>query len=163
MNNLQDLYVSELRDLASVEDQIIAALPKMAKKTENKQLKQALQEHLEETKQQRDRIEKIFKRLDKGQSGKVCKAMRAILEEGEDMVEEAKEADVRDATIIAAAQKVEHYEISGYGTVATYAKQLGFSEDHDLLSETLAEEKEADEKLNKIAKEMVNQEAAASH
>lgn len=163
MKNLQDLYVSELRDLASVETQIIEALPKMAKKAENRQLKQALQEHLEETKQQRDRIEKIFKRLDKGQSGKVCKAMRAILEEGEDMVEEAKEADVRDATIIAAAQKVEHYEISGYGTVATYAEQLGFSEDHDLLSETLAEEKEADEKLNKIAKGMVNQEAAASH
>lgn len=163
MKNLQDLYVDELRDLANVEDQIIKALPKMAKKAENKQLKDALQEHLEETKQQRGRLDKIFKRLDKGQSGKVCKAMRAIIEEGEDMVEEAKEADVRDATIIAAAQKVEHYEISGYGTAATFAEQLGFSEDHDILTETLAEEKEADKKLTNIAKSMVNKEAAAAH
>ena len=89
----------------------------------------------------------------------MCKAMRAIIEEGEHMVEEAEEADIRDATIIAAAQKVEHYEISGYGTLATYAEQLGFSEDHDLLGESLAEEKKADEKLTKIAKSKVNQEA----
>ncbi len=162
MKNLQDLYVSELRDLADAESQLIKALPKMAKKAENKELKEALQEHLEETKQQHRRIEQIFKRLEKGQSGKVCKAMRAIVEEGENMVEEAQEADVRDAAIIAAAQRVEHYEIAGYGTVATYAEMLGFSEDHDLLGETLSEEKEADEKLNKIAKGMVNREAATA-
>ncbi len=162
MKNLQDLYVDELRDLASVEDQIIEALPKMAKKAQNKQLKDALKNHLQETKQQRARIDKIFKRLDKGPGRKVCKAMRAIIEEGEHMVEEAEEADVRDATIIAAAQKVEHYEISGYGTLATYAEQLGFSEDHDLLGESLAEEKKADEKLSKIAKSTVNKEAVAA-
>ena len=160
MKNLQDLYLNELRDLASVEKQIIEALPKMAENAENETLKDALQEHLEETKQQQSRLEQIFKRHDKGKPRKVCKAMSAIIEEGEEMVEESKEPDLRDAAIIAAAQKVEHYEIAGYGTVATYAKQLGFSEDHDLLTETLAEEKEADKKLNKIAKEMVNREAA---
>lgn len=159
MKNLQDLYLNEIRDLHDAESQIIEALPKMVKHAEHEKLKKALQEHLEETKQQRNRLDQILKRHDKGQSGKACKAMRGIISEGESVVEEAKESDVRDAAIIAAAQRVEHYEISGYGTVATYAEQLGFSEDHDLLSETLSEEKEADEKLNKIAKGMVNKEA----
>ncbi len=159
MKNLQDLYIHELRDLHDAESQIIEALPKMAKKAEHKSLKDALQEHLNETKEQRNRLDKIFKRLDKGQSGTVCKAMRGLISEGEDLMEEAKASDVRDAAIIAAAQRVEHYEISGYGTAATYAKMLGFTEDHDLLSKTLAEEKEADQKLNKVAKEAVNPEA----
>ena len=159
MKDLQDLYLHELRDLHDAESQIIEALPKLAKKASNDALKKALQEHLNETKEQRRRLDQIFKRLEKGQSGKVCKAMRGLIAEGEDVVEEAKENDVRDAAIIAAAQRVEHYEISGYGTAATYAKRLGYSEDHELLSQTLSEEKEADQKLNKIAKQTVNPEA----
>lgn len=159
MKDLQDLYLHELRDLHDAETQIIEALPKLAKKASNDALKKVLQEHLNETKEQRRRLDQIFKRLDKGQSGKVCKAMRGLIAEGEDVVKEAKENDVRDAAIIAAAQRVEHYEISGYGTASTYAKQLGFSEDHELLSQTLSEEKEADQKLNKIAKQTVNPEA----
>lgn len=160
MKNLEALYVHELRDLFSAEEQIIEALPKMAKNAEHEALKELLQEHLQETKEQRSRMEKIFKRLDKGQSGKVCKAMRGLIAEGEDVLEEATDPNVRDAAIIAAAQRVEHYEISGYGTAATYAERLGFSEDHELLTQTLAEEKEADQKLNKVAKEIVNPEAA---
>lgn len=162
MKNLEELYIEEIRDLRSAESQIIEALPKMAKAAKNKALKEALQEHLKETKEQLGRLEQILERHDKGPGRKVCKAMRGLIAEGEDVLEEAEEADVRDAAIIASAQRVEHYEIAGYGTVATFAERLGFSEDHGLLGKTLAEEKEADEKLTKIAKKMVNREAVTA-
>jgi len=161
MKDLQDLYVHELRDLYDAENQLIEALPKMAKKAEHPELKKALEEHLEETMQQRDRIKEILKRHDERVTRKVCKAMRGLIAEGEDVVKEAKDPDVRDAAIIAAAQRVEHYEISGYGTAATFAEMLGFTEDYEQLTETLEEEKAADTKLNKIAKDRVNKEAAA--
>lgn len=156
MKNLQDLYENELRDLFSVESQIIKALPEMMEKAENSKLKKRLKKHLKKTEKQRDRLEKINQRMDKGNPRMVCEAMEAILSEAQEMIEEAQEADVRDAAIIAGARRVEHFEIAGYSTLATYAKTLGHSKDHERLLESLSEEKKADKKLRKIAKKMVN-------
>ncbi|TDB68285.1 ferritin-like domain-containing protein [Arundinibacter roseus] len=159
MKNLDDLLEHQLKDLYSAESQIIKALPKMAKKASDEQLKQALTDHLAETEEQKKRLEEACKILGFKPSGETCKAIEGILKEASDFLSESAEPAVMDAGIIAEAQRVEHYEISGYGTAARYAKQLGHKEVAKLLDQTLAEEQNADTKLNNLAIERINVEA----
>lgn len=160
LNSLKDLYMEELRDLYDAEKQLVEALPKVAKAASNAELKQAIQEHLTQTKGHVQRLERVFKNLGEKPSGKSCEAMEGLVAEGEDVVEAKGSAAARDAALIAAAQRVEHYEISGYGTVVAYARTLRRTQEADLLEETLEEEKNADELLNDIALETVNPQAA---
>lgn len=159
--SLQDLYIEELRDLYSAEIQITKALPKMAKAATAPKLKSAFEEHLEQTKGHVDRLEDIFKKLGKSPSGKTCAAMKGLIEEGSELLEQKDKADpeVLDAGLIAAAQRVEHYEMAGYGTVRTFARQLGEDEAVDLLQKTLDEEGETDKKLTALAEKAVNAKA----
>jgi ferritin-like metal-binding protein YciE len=162
MTTLQDLFIKELRDLYSAENQIIKALPKMAKAAASDDLRAGFEEHLEQTKQHVERLERIFEKLGVRASGKKCKAMEGLIEEGKEMMEMDAEPAVLDAALISAAQKVEHYEMAGYGCARTWARQL---EDHDaaeLLQQTLDEEGETDKKLTDLAESMVNMEAAAA-
>jgi ferritin-like metal-binding protein YciE len=158
-----DLFELELKDLYSAEKQLTKALPKMAKAATNEELKQAFESHLEETEGQIGRLEKIFEQLDIAY-GRVekCKAMEGLVEEGKEIMEEGLEPDVLDAALICAAQKVEHYEIAGYGCARTFAQQLGLQDIADLLQETLDEEGATDKKLTDIAESVVNAEAEAS-
>ena len=160
LETLKDLFVEELRDLYSAENQILKALPKMKKAAHSEDLKAAFELHLEQTKGQVARLETIFEALDEKPTGKTCKAMEGLVEEGSEMIHEKAEPSVKDAGLIAAAQRVEHYEMAGYGTVRTWAQQLGKDDAARLLQETLDEEKQADEKLNTIAEGMVNRKAA---
>ena len=160
MKTLEDLFVHELKDLHNAEKQIIKALPKMIKHCANEDLRTALENHLEETEEQLRRLEQIFEQCQLPIRGKKCKGMEGLIEEGEEVLEESMEDDVRDAAIISAAQRVEHYEIAGYGCARTFAEQLGHHEAAQLLQRTLEEEKAADEKLSQIAMEHINQEAA---
>ncbi len=162
MESLRDLYLDQLRDLYSAESQIIKALPKMVDKASNDELKNALKQHLEVTKEQRNRLERIFQALGERPSGTECKGMKGLLEEGEEMLEKKGDANVLDAGIIAAAQRVEHYEIAGYGTARTYAQRLGEEDAADLLDEILQEEADADEELTEIAESTVNRQAQAA-
>ena len=159
VDSLQKLYVEELKDLYSAEKQIIQALPRMAKKASNPQLKRAFEEHLVQTQGQVERLEKIFEGLEGSPRGKKCKGMEGLLEEGKEMMAEDMTPDVLDAALISAAQKVEHYEIASYGTVRTYAKLLGRDQDARLLQQTLDEEAGADTKLTKLAESSINVEA----
>jgi ferritin-like metal-binding protein YciE len=158
IDNLQKLYVEELRDLHSAERQIIQALPKMIKAASSPELKSALQEHLEITNQQLDRLNQIFEKLGKKGTGKKCKGMEGVIADGKEILEEDMAPEVLDAAIISAAQHVEHYEMAGYGTVRTYAGLLGDREAMKLLQMTLDEEGDADKKLTKLA-ERINVEA----
>jgi ferritin-like metal-binding protein YciE len=161
IDSLQKLYVDELKDLYSAEKQIIQALPRMAKKASNPQLRAAFEEHLEVTKKQVERLDQIFERLERSPRGKKCKGMEGLIEEGKEMMQEDMDPEVLDAALISAAQKVEHYEIAGYGTVRTYAQLLGEEEDARLLQLTLDEEGETDKKLTQLAESSVNVEALA--
>lgn len=161
LDSLQKLYVEELKDLYSAEKQIIQALPKMVKKATHPQLKAALQEHLEVTRVQLERLDQIFEGLGKSPRGKKCKGMEGLLEEGKEMMQEDMEDDVMDAALIAAAQRVEHYEMAGYGTVRTYAQLLGDKNAAKLLQQTLDEEGDADKKLTQLAESSINVEAMA--
>jgi ferritin-like metal-binding protein YciE len=159
MTTLEDLFHHELKDLYNAEKQLTKALPKMAKAATNQQLKDAFETHLKETEGQIERLEKLFARLDIGARGTKCKAMEGLIEEGKDVLEAEMADDVRDAALIAAAQRVEHYEMAGYGCARTYAQMLGFPEAAELLQQTLDEEGAADKKLTAIAMERVNEEA----
>jgi ferritin-like metal-binding protein YciE len=159
IETLQELFVDELKDLYSAENQIIKALPKMIKNATSDELRSAFEEHLEQTKVHVERLEQIFEELGETPRGKKCKGMEGLIEEGKEMMEEDIEDDVLDAALISAAQRVEHYEIAGYGTVRTYAELLGLDDAVKLLEETLEEEKETDKRLSGIA-ESVNVEAA---
>ena len=159
MDSLKKLYEEHLKDLHSTERQIIQALPKMIKAAENEELAAALEEHLKITRTQLDRLDSIFANLGKKGTGKKCKGMEGILEEGKELLQKDAEPAVLDAGIIAAAQHVEHYEMAGYGTVAAYAKLLGDRDAEKLLRQSLDEEKEADERLNKLAERRINLEA----
>ena len=152
MESLRDLYLEELKDLYSAENQIIKALPKMIKAATSPDLKAGFEEHLEQTRGQVERLEKIFKQLDESPKGKKCKGMEGLLEEGKELMEEDAEPEVLDAGLIAAAQHVEHYEIAGYGCVRTYAELLGDKNAVKLLQETLDEEKDTDQKLTMLAR-----------
>lgn len=156
LDNLKDLYVEQLRDLYNAEQQLTEALPQMVEAASHSELRQAFESHLEETREHVQRIESIFNDLGESPSGEKCEAMEGLIEEGEELLQKDADDDVLDAGLIAAAQKVEHYEISGYGTVATYAELLDRDNDHKILTRTLSEEKEADKKLNRIAKDIVN-------
>jgi ferritin-like metal-binding protein YciE len=158
-NSLEDLMVVELSDLLDAERQLTKALPKLAKKARAKELRAALEEHLEQTKQQVDRLTQAFEALDKPARAHKCGGMRGIVEEGEEHLEKATE-QVLDAVLIAAAQKAEHYEIAAYGTARAHARRLGYEEVSHLLEQTLDEEKAADEKLTAIAESLANPEAA---
>jgi ferritin-like metal-binding protein YciE len=162
VDSLQKLYVEDLKDLHSAERQILQALPKMIKKAGNEQLRKAFEEHLAVTEKHVDRLDRIFDSLGKSPRGKKCKGMEGLLEEGKEAMQEDMDPDVLDAALIAAAQKVEHYEMAGYGTVRTYAQLLNEPEHAKLLQQTLDEEGEADKTLTKIAKSSVNLEAAVS-
>jgi ferritin-like metal-binding protein YciE len=162
LKTLNDLFVDQLKDLYSAENQLLKALPKMAKAAESEELRDAFTAHLEETKGQVERLEKIFSGLDVSPRGKKCKAMEGLIEEGKELIEEDAEPNVKDAGLIGAAQKVEHYEIAAYGTARTIAQQLGHDDYADLLQETLDEEGAADQKLTDIAESSVNAEAEAA-
>jgi ferritin-like metal-binding protein YciE len=162
MTSLEDLLVDQLRDLYNAENQLIKALPKMAKAATNTELETAFQEHLEQTRHHAERLEQVLEKLGQRAKGKKCYAMQGLIEEGQEVMGEDAEPDVLDAGLIAAAQKVEHYEIASYGTVCTWAEQLGHNDVLGLLKQTLSEEKETDEKLTHIAESMVNL-GAASH
>jgi ferritin-like metal-binding protein YciE len=159
LDTLRKLYVSELRDLYNAENQIIKALPKMAKAAASDQLRDALKNHLEQTEKHVERLEEVFDGLDEKPTGKTCQAMKGLIEEGSEILQEKGQESVVDAGIIVAAQKVEHYEIAGYGSVRTFAKLLGEDEAVGLLQKTLDEESEANELLNGLAEEIVNPEA----
>jgi ferritin-like metal-binding protein YciE len=159
LDTLKKLYVEELRDLYSAENQLLKALPKMAKGASSEELKQAFEDHLEQTKDHVERLEEIFKGLDESPKGKTCHGMQGLVEEGSAILQKQGEDSVLDAGIIAAAQKIEHYEIASYGTVRTFASLLGDDEAADLLQQTLDEEGDADKRLNELAEEIVNPEA----
>lgn len=158
VDTIEKLFVDELKDLYSAENQITKALPKLAKASSSDKLRTAFESHLEETKEQIDRLEQIFKILEVSPKGKTCAGMKGLLEEGSEVLEETEEGAIRDAAMISAAQRVEHYEMAGYGSVRTYAQLLGKDKIVTLLEKTLEEEKTADSKLTKIAKS-VNGEA----
>jgi ferritin-like metal-binding protein YciE len=153
---LKELYIDELKDLYSAETQLVKALPKMAKGASSEELRQGFEEHLEQTKGHVQRLEQIFEALGESPKGKKCKGMEGLIEEGSEVLEEDYEASVLDAAIIGAAQRVEHYEIAGYGTVRAMAETLGENEHVSLLTETLDEEKETDEKLTELAEQITS-------
>lgn len=151
LTSLDTLFLHELQDLYSAETQLVNALPQMAQAAAHDDLQAAFNEHLEETRGQVERLEQIFDQIGENPEGEHCEAMEGLIEEGEEMIQKEGEDHVKDAALIAAAQRVEHYEIAGYGAARTYAKELGHSDAASLLEETLSEEKAADKKLNKLA------------
>ena len=151
---LKELYVEELKDLYSAENQLLKALPKMAKAASSDELREGFEEHLEQTRGHVQRLEQIFKSLGENPKGKKCVGMEGLVKEGSEIMDEDFEGALMDAALIGAAQRVEHYEIAAYGTVHEFANLLGESEQASLLEETLAEEKETDEKLTELAKEI---------
>ncbi len=152
LDSLEDVFVHQLNDLYSAEDQLVEALPKMAEAASNGELRKALEHHLQETKDHRDRVQEIFGQLGKRRSGEECKAMKGLIEEGEEVIQTSgADSAAKDAALIAAAQRVEHYEIAAYGTARTLAGELGHDEAKDLLDQTLDEESNADKLLTKIA------------
>jgi ferritin-like metal-binding protein YciE len=155
---LKELYIDELKDLFNAENQLVKALPKLAKAATSDDLKAGFQQHLEQTKGHVERLETIFKSLGQNPKGKKCKGMEGLIEEGSEAIEEY-EGLVRDAALIGAAQRVEHYEMAGYGTVVALANQLGENKHADLLEKTLEEEKETDAKLTELS-QTINAEAA---
>lgn len=160
VENLRELYIDMLKDIYSAETQLTKALPKMAKAAGAKELQQAFEAHLKETEEHVKRLDKLFESFEKSPRGEKCQAMEGLVEEGEDLIKKKDvEPDVLDAGLIAAAQKVEHYEISSYGTVRRWAELLGDSEGEKLLRQTLDEEKKTDEKLNKLAMSGINEKA----
>jgi ferritin-like metal-binding protein YciE len=160
-NNLREALVEEIRDLYNAEKQLTKALPKMAKGAVSDELREAFETHLEETEGHVSRLERVFELLDEKARGKHCAGMAGIVEEGSEKLQEDMEDAVLDASLIAAAQKVEHYEISAYGTAIAWAEALELSDVVEVLQETLAEEKAADEKLSALAEAGINEAATA--
>jgi ferritin-like metal-binding protein YciE len=158
---LQDIYLEQLKDLYSAEQQILKALPKMATGAANKQLASGFQEHEVQTRVHVERLEKIFTQLGEKPGGHKCKGMEGLLAEGDEALEEHERSEARDAALIAAAQRVEHYEIAGYGTVRTMANMLGLGDQASLLQQTLEEEGETDKKLSTLAETVINIEAVS--
>lgn len=161
-DSLKKLLVHELKDLYSAETQLIEALPVLANKATDEGLKSAFRSHLDETKRQRSRIEKIFKKLDFSPRGHRCKGMEGLIKETNDVVQDVDDPDVLDAALIACAQRVEHYEMATYGSARAYAEKLGDYDTADLLQQSLDEEGAADRKLTTLAKRRINFEAAVS-
>jgi ferritin-like metal-binding protein YciE len=162
VNDFRQMYVTELQELRSVEAQLTGALPKMAEVANHPELKQAIQSHLEETRSQRDRLDTVLRRHGAEPREHVDQSMQAIVREAEKWARMVQDPDLRDAGLIASAQRVEHYEIAVYGSLATWAKQLGLDEDLQALLAILEEEKRTDERLSQLAKRVVNPDAAAT-
>jgi ferritin-like metal-binding protein YciE len=160
IESLEELLQEELKDIYDAEKQLTKALPKLAKKATTTDLQEAFEEHLRQTEQHMERLEQVFDQLGMPAKGKTCKGMKNLIAEGNDMIGDADDDATRDAIMIAAAQKVEHYEIAAYGTMRTWANVLGHREIASILEDTLEEEKEADQKLTGIAEGFVNQAAA---
>jgi ferritin-like metal-binding protein YciE len=158
-NDLRKLFIDELADVYNAENQLIKALPKMAKAAESEELREAFQSHLEETEGHATRLGEIVKLLDESLKRKTCPAMKGLIEEAQDLMKEEKDSSALDAALIAAAQKVEHYEIASYGTLCAWAKQLGERGAVEILEKTLEEEKAADDKLTSIGESTANQKA----
>jgi ferritin-like metal-binding protein YciE len=153
---LEDLFAHELKDLYSAEKQLVRALPKMARAATNEELRAGFEEHLEQTKEQVQRLEEIFSSLEISSRAVKCVAMEGLIEEGSNLLEDDVAEEVLDAALIGAAQKVEHYEIAGYGTLVTFARQLGHSDAERLLQQSLDEEKQTDQKLTELAESGIN-------
>jgi ferritin-like metal-binding protein YciE len=161
LNSFDELFVEQLQDLYDAEQRLTKALPKMASAAHNPALRSAFEEHLRQTENHVTRLEQIFRSLGKSAQTKTCEAMKGLVEEGSEVISAKGDPDVKDAALIAAAQRVEHYEIAGYGTVRTFAQRLGKQEAARLLQETLNEEAETDKKLTGLAEKAVNPKAAA--
>lgn len=161
INTIEDVFIEQLRDLYSAEQQFIKALPKMAKAAHAESLKKGFEHHLDQTKKHVNRLEEIFEKLDKKPTGKTCRAMQGLVEESAEAIEENATVEAKDATLITAAQRVEHYEIAGYGSVRTYAKLLGYDQAEKTLQTILNEEAETDKTLTKLA-ESINVKAMHS-
>jgi ferritin-like metal-binding protein YciE len=159
MESLHELYVEELKDIYSAEKQILKALPKMIKAATHPELKDAFATHRDQTEGHVERLDRIFNDLDESPRGKKCKGMEGVIEEGAELLAEKPAPEVLDAGLISAAQRVEHYEIAAYGTVRTWAKEMGREQDASLLQQTLEEEKETDESLSRLAEQSINLEA----
>lgn len=160
LKSMEDLFKMELMDIYSAEKQVLKALPKMSKAAFTPELKQSFEQHIEETQQQIQRIEKIFEQMGEKAKAQTCKGMEGLIEEGQEVLKEAADEKVRDAGLIGAAQRVEHYEMAAYGCLRTYAKLLGIREAASLAEKTLEEEKKTDKKLTELAERIVNREAA---
>jgi ferritin-like metal-binding protein YciE len=159
LESLQELYLEQLKDLHSAEEQIIEALPKMIEKTTHAELRQGFELHLRQTREQLRRLDQIGQRAGQKLTGHKCKGMEGLLEEGEEMLKERADSDVLDAALISAAQRVEHYEMAGYGCARTYARLLGLNDDAKLLQQTLDEEGDTDHLLTDLAERVINVEA----
>ena len=162
IETMDDLFLEQIEDLYDAERRLVKALPKMAKASTSDKLRQAFESHLEETKGHVERLEQIFNELQKKARGQACEAMKGLVEEGEQIVSEIEASPLRDAGIISAANRVEHYEIAAYGSARTFAQTLGLTRAAALLEKTLEEEKKADAKLTKLAEGMINEEALRS-
>jgi ferritin-like metal-binding protein YciE len=156
LESVEDLFLAELRHLYDAENQVLKAIPKLAEAASAPVLKMAFSQHLEETKVHVGRLDRVFRQLDVSPSGETCEAMKGLVKEGEEFIQAKGEPSVRDAGLIGAVQRVEHYEIAGYGTARTLAKRLGFQEIATILQDTLEEEGEADRKLTAVAENEVN-------
>ncbi|MEX2139667.1 MAG: ferritin-like domain-containing protein [Pirellulales bacterium] len=163
LDSLENLFLHEIKDLHNAEKQLIKALPKMAKAAASDELRQLLGEHLEETKVQLERLEQVLEKMGKPVRGMHCKGMEGLIEEGDKLMSEEGDETVKDAGLIGAAQKVEHYEIASYGCARTYAEMLGMMDVAELLQTTLDEEKAADQKLNQLAMSQINVQAQEQH
>lgn len=161
MSSLNDLFIEELKDLYNAENQLLGALPKMARAASNDKLRHLFQDHLDQTRDHIRRLDEIFDELNVATRTRKCHAMHGIIEESRELMDEKADAPVMDAGLIGAAQKVEHYEIAGYGTARTFAKKLGQQKAEHLLTKTLAEEQTADRKLTELAEQTINQQAAS--
>jgi ferritin-like metal-binding protein YciE len=162
LNSLHDLYVNDLRDLYDAESRLIKTLPKTVEAASSPELRQALEQHLEQSKVQVQRLEKIFGKLGESIKGQKCKGMEGIIEEGEDLMDKDAPPAVADAALISTTQRMEHYEIAGYGTLCNFARRLGFEDHAQLLHQTLEEERETDRKLTSLADSYINEEAKSA-
>lgn len=162
LNSLRDLYIAELKDLYDAENRILKALPKMAEAASSPDLRNAFEEHLEQSRGHVSRLEQVFQKLNETPKGEKCKGIVGIIDEGEDLMDEDAAPAVCDAALIASAQRVEHYEIAAYGTVRTFARRLGFSDQEQLLNQTLQEEGAADKKLTSLAESHINEGAKSA-
>ena len=162
IESMEDLFLEQIADLYDAEKRLVKALPKMAEASTSQTLSQALQSHLLETEGHVTRLEKIFRMLGKDPKGQTCDAMKGLISEGEDIVSDIDKSSLRDAGVIAAGNRVEHYEIAAYGSARTFAQTLGLTQAAALLEQTLQEEKKADQKLTQLAESMINEEALRS-
>jgi len=161
-NDLHELFLGELADIYNAEQQLTKALPKMAKAAKNDELREAFQEHLEQTENHISRLDQVFESLGESMKRKKCKGMEGLIEEGEEVISEQKDSNALDAGLIISAQKVEHYEIAAYGSLCSWAEQMSHNDALELLKETLEEEKTTDEKLTELAESLANVQAEES-